>query len=68
LITVASFGIPFPVIIWLTAHIAMVIGYNSAEQSVFRTDTWGEGGRNKRTPWKDLSGYVKGYAFFRVPE
>lgn len=38
--------------VWFGApgHVALVTGYNRSKREIFRTDSWGEGARNKRVP------------------
>jgi len=45
-------------------HVALVTGYNAAQKEVFRTDSWGEGARNKRVPVDRFVAKALGFIYF----
>jgi len=52
--------------IWFdeSGHVALVTGYNAAQNQIFRTDSWGEGSRNKRVPVDKFVSHAKGFIYF----
>jgi hypothetical protein len=52
--------------IWFdeSGHVALVTGYNAAQNQIFRTDSWGEGSRNKRVPVDKFASHAKGFIYF----
>lgn len=46
-------------------HVALITGYNAAQNVIFRTDSWGEGSRNKRVPVDKFAGKAHGFIYFQ---
>jgi hypothetical protein len=53
-------------LVWFGApgHVALITGYNRSKREVFRTDSWGEGSRNKRVPVDKFVKESGPYMFF----
>ena len=45
-------------------HVALITGYNAAANEVFRTDSWGEGSRNKAVPVDKFIPKALGFIYF----
>jgi len=45
-------------------HVALITGYNAAQNDVFRTDSWGEGAQNKRVPVDKFVAKALGFIYF----
>ncbi len=52
--------------VWFGApgHVALITGYNRSKREIFRTDSWGEGARNKRVPVDKFVKESGPYMFF----
>jgi hypothetical protein len=61
---VASIDAGNPVWFGAPGHVALVTGYNRAKREIFRTDSWGEGARNKRVPIERFVKESGPYMFF----
>jgi hypothetical protein len=49
-------------------HVALITGYNAKKKEIFRTDSWGEGARNRPVPVDEFSKRANGYLFFTPRE
>jgi len=49
-------------------HVALITGYNAKKKVVFRTDSWGEGARNRPVPIDEFAKRANGYLFFAPRE
>jgi hypothetical protein len=45
-------------------HVALITGYNRTRREIFRTDSWGEGARNKRVTVNEFVKKSGPYMFF----
>jgi hypothetical protein len=45
-------------------HVALITGYNAGQNEIFRTDSWGEGSRNKRVPLETFLKRALGFMYF----
>jgi hypothetical protein len=45
-------------------HVALITGYNAAGNDIFRTDSWGEGARNKKVPLDKFVSRALGFIYF----
>jgi len=52
--------------VWFGApgHVALITGYNKSKREIFRTDSWGEGARNKRVTVDQFVKESGPYMFF----